>query len=407
MLTSQSHDMEKRKWQDLQADLETKVADALSLNDNLQFELDRVRVGQASMERDLRSQLEDAKRRGTGDSQWKIKYDTLDREHQSLQRELREQQRVTEEVRHEAAGFLKEMKSLSDRHGSNWEREEKLSKDVHRLEKEVQEWKSRYARTKTQLRSMRASSIGLSIQQPDASRHVKDGVFTQPDGVVKDVHVTKFQIAIDELLRVARSGEPSAVLDHMKSVVVAVRHITQDIDAAPAKQDVAQQRTKLKSKVSANANNLITAAKNYVQASGLSPVSLLDAAASHLTSAVVELVKTVKIRPTPAGELEDDDDGSLPTSSSPGYFSVTKDRGSLGDSVYSSMSSPPTMRPRSYTKDSDFSRRPLSRNGATSNGTGMNGGMGASSVPMGFGLRVQDNDVEELKVSLLYSAPLR
>lgn len=357
-----------------------------------------MRSDHSSMERDLRSQLEDAKRRGTGDSQWKSKYDTLDREHQNLRSELREQQRITEEVRQEASGFLKEMKSLSDHHGSNWEREEKLSKDVHRLEKEVQEWKSRYARTKTQLRHMRASSLGLSIPQPDAGRHVKDGVFTQPDGVVKDVHVTKFQISIDEFLRVARSGEPSSVLDHMKAVVIAVRHITQDIDAAPVKQDdLAQQRIKLKSKVSGTANNLITAAKNYVQANGLSPVSLLDAAASHLASAVVELVKTVKIRPTPAGELDDDDDGSLPTSSSPGYFSVTKDRVSGGDSVYSSMSSPPAMRPRSLTKDSAFSHRPLSRNGAMTNGVGTNGGMG-KGIQMGFGLRVQDNEIEELKV---------
>lgn len=414
MLTFQSDNIEKKKWQDLQSDLESKVSDALSLNDNLQFELNRVRADQSSMERDLRSQIEDAKRKGTGDSQWKGKYDQLDRQHQSLQVELREQQRVTEEVRREAAGFLEEMKSLSDRHGSNWDREEKLSQDVHRLEKEVQEWKSRYARTKTQLRSMRASSIGLSIQQPDAGRHVKDGVFTQPDGVVKDVHVTKFQISIDEFLRAARSGEPPAVLDHMKAVVIAVRHITQDIDAAPAKgDDLAVQRSKLKSKVSATANNLITAAKNFVQGNGLSPVSLLDAAASHLTSAVVELVKTVKIRPTPAGELDDDDDdASFNPASSPGYFSVTKDRISGGDSVYSSMSSPPALRPRSYTKDSEFS---VSRNVPTSNGAGMNGGMNGginggmkggmgAPVQMGFGLRVRDNDVEELKVRLLIIA---
>ena len=349
------------------------------------------------MERDLRSQLDEAQRNGLGFSQWESKYNDLGREHQILQSKLREQQRVTEEVRREASGFLKEMKEMSDRSGSAWDREEKLSKEVHRLEQEVKEWKARYAKTKTQLRHMRASSTGLAIPQPNAGRHVKDGGLTQSNGVVKDVHVTKFQISIDELLRVARSGEPALVLDHMKAVVVAVRHITQDMDgASPRDEEETQKRNKLKAKISATANNLITAAKNYVHANGLSPISLLDAAASHLASAVVQLVRTVKIRPTPAGDLEDDDDGSLPMSSSPTYFSLSKDRASGGDSEYSALSSPPTMRPRSLTKESDSSRRPRSRN-EPQGPNGMGNGMG-TGVQMGFGLRVQDNDIEDLRV---------
>ena len=69
-----------------------------------------------------------------------------------------------------------------------------------------------------------------------------------------------------------------------------------------------KQQAKLKSRVSATANNLITATKNHTSSGGLSPVSLLDAAASHLSTAVVELVKHVKVRPTPEDELEGDDE---------------------------------------------------------------------------------------------------
>jgi len=50
--------------------------------------------------------------------------------------------------------------------------------------------------------------------------------------------------------------------------------------------------------MSSTANNLTTAAKNYVTAKGLSPVSLLDAAASHLTATVIEIIKIVLIRTT-------------------------------------------------------------------------------------------------------------
>ena len=50
--------------------------------------------------------------------------------------------------------------------------------------------------------------------------------------------------------------------------------------------------------------------QTWQASNGIAPVSLVDAAASHLTGAVVELIKVVKIRPTPAGELEVADDFS-------------------------------------------------------------------------------------------------
>lgn len=280
--------------------------------------------------------------------------------------------------------------------------------------------------------------MGLTIQQ-DAEKYAKESGFTQADGLVKDVHVTKFQISIDELLRIARAENPERVVDYMKAVVVAVRNITQDIDSSTTMRgETLQQQAKLKTRVSATANNLITASKNFAAAKGLSPLSLLDAAASHLTAAVVELIRTVKIRPTPAGELEDDDDGQLPAVDTTGFFPVQntqienlpppflglRDRNSNISSVYSPLNSPrdsaaTSIRPRSsFTKDNWASRRPASRSGPLANGSngsngsngmmgmnGMNGMNGINSnnktlppAPVGFGIRTQESDVEELKV---------
>jgi hypothetical protein len=245
------------------------------------------------------------------------------------------------------------------------------------------------------LRNMRASSLGLSIQRTDTSRFAKDDGFTRPDGLVKDVHITKFQIAIDELLHIARVGEPSAVLDYMKAVVVAVRSITQDIMTSSTNNkddEASQRRAKLKSNVSATANNVITASKNFATSNGISPVSLLDAAASHLTAAIVELVRTVKIRPTPAGELEDDDDGSLEPVQSPGYFSVDHSirRVSGNGSVYSAVSSPPSNTGRQHGTDR---KQSLSRPGASfSSGAPANGMQQAAG-------QMAHNEIEELKVS--------
>jgi hypothetical protein len=101
-----------------------------------------------------------------------------------------------------------------------------------------------------------------------------------------------------------------------------VRRIIKDIDETPLQDETTvQQQQKMKSKVSATANNLITVTKNFAASAGISPVSLIDAAASHLVAAVVDMLRTVKIRATPTGELEDDDDGSVTPVDSTGFFS--------------------------------------------------------------------------------------
>jgi hypothetical protein len=301
-----SLDSEKKEWTDLRISLENKLADAHNLNDDLQSELARVRASQANSERELRSQLTELQTTVDSGRGMGANNSDLERENEELRAELREQQEITEEVRNEAREFLREMRILSERSSTSYNREAELESMVSKLEEEVDEWRNRYAKVKTQLRSLRANSMGLTIQ--DAAKYVQESGFTQDDGLIKDIHVTKFQISINELLQTARSNDPTKVIDHMKNVIVSVRRISQDIGEAPKSTgELAQKQAKLKAKLSATANNLITASKNFAGAKGLSPVSILDAAASHLTSTVVELVRTVKIRPTPAGELEEED----------------------------------------------------------------------------------------------------
>ncbi|CAK7230569.1 component of the polarisome [Sporothrix bragantina] len=340
-----ANNVEKQGWNDARRDLENQLADSASLAESLQQDMDRMRNDHAAEERQLRNQIDDlrqslaesarnnnASRNGGGSNA------DLLRENEDLRQQLREQQEVTMEVRGEAERFLNEMRMLSQQSGSTWEKHAELEKTIETLEAEVRDWRNRYARTKTQLRNMRGSSMGVPIEE-DAGRYVREKGFTTDNGLVKDVHVTKFQIAVDELLRRARIEEPERAVDSMKAVVVSVRRITKDIDdATPQDDEMAQTLAKLKARVSGTANNLITAAKNYAMAAGLSPVSLLDAAASHLVAAVVELLRTVKIRTTPAGELEEeDDDGTLtPVESNASYFSPRSNGGQTTATTVSS-----------------------------------------------------------------------
>ena len=344
------------------------------------------------MERELQQHIELTSQDRDG-GEWKARFEDLEKHHHTLKSELRAQQEVTEKVRQDASNFLQEMKVLSEQSSSSWEREESLTRDIHRLEDEVKHWKARYERSKTQLRHLRSSSFGLPGHIQNADTFGKQNELTRPDGLVKDIHVTKFQMSIDDLLRTARSSEAFQVLDQMKSVVVAVRHITQDIESSQASKrnsDAAQFPTRAKSKVSATANNLITASKNFANSKGLSPVSLLDAAASHLSAAVIELLRHVKIRPTPEDELAQvdyDDNYVASTMKSPGYFSVAPSQGrvSVNESIYSAISSPP-------------SRKSNPRLAASRN-TLQDGQAAAAGMRHVYGAREGDKELEELRVS--------
>ncbi|KAF1736564.1 Protein SPA2 [Beauveria bassiana] len=301
---------EKQEWAD-------KLAEAESRNSSMKQELERLQDKHDRETRDLQSRLDEMERnsgsmRGGGD---------LEMENEELRNSLNRQQRVTEEVRQEAQEFLREMRTLSEQSHARYEKQVELERNIEALEAEVKEWRNRYARTKTQLRSLRSSSLGLS-EDTEGARLIREKGFSDDNGLVKDVHVTKYQISIDDLLQSARKDNPEKTIDAMKAVVVSVRRVTRDADgAARHDEQAAQQLGKLKARVSATANNLITATKHFASGAGISPVSLVDAAASHLTVAIVELLRVCKIRPTPAGELEDDDDGSVTPVDSTSFFS--------------------------------------------------------------------------------------
>ncbi|KAL9047379.1 MAG: hypothetical protein Q9214_000030 [Letrouitia sp. 1 TL-2023] len=384
--------VEEQKWNDLKQSLENKLKDAKNLNNNLHSELERVRIHQTDTERQLQSELDQITRRGDGDdNEWKSRYEGLNKTHQELQIELRQQQKIAKEVKKEAAMFLNEMKTISERSSRAYNREEELVSQVHLLEDQVKEWKNRYARARTQLRTQRTSS--LPLQQKNLKQVASAEDLIQENGLVKDVHVTKFQLAIDDLLRVARTSERESLLTYVKPVVIAVREISQD--ATDIRNDAEPQVDKLKAKISATANNLITATKNFAVSQGLSPVSLVDAAASHLSVAVVALIRVTKICASPEGSLDIEEDDSVIADSPATYYGMQHDRTtSAGTSIYDTLSSPVQQQTPPFGgqgKMSNHTRNSSSRDHLT------NGEKRPFQPKLGFGIREHDNEVEELK----------
>ena len=474
MLFFQVADSERKEWSELQSNLDSKLSEARSLNESLRAELERAREVNENLEDDLH--LAQSHPRSLGNDEgvnWKVRYDDLERRHQELQLDLQEQQevspcrllrrpsrgrtglerqarrlghgqsgrrtqlpcvalgqaglvvgiafadvglQVTEEVRREASNSLLEMKALSDRCGQSWEKEEALVGRVARLEQEVKDWKHHYARARTQIRNLRASSFGSSIRPTDISAHVKDGRFVSADGRIRDVHVTKFQIAIDELVRALRVEEPSVVLDHMKAVIACTRVLTQGVEEAvpppppppstsgsgsSGREETSTKISQAKSKVSGQANNLITTCKAFASSEGIAPMSLIDAAASNLTTAVVELIQLVKIRPTPPGELLDDVDEDSLMQDTMSRLSVGHGTASR-DSVYSSETVPTGQHPSSSSSSRRMSSHyRLKENEAPAPSSFSHGGHnGERAMSYGYGRSEQEVALDELKVGM-------
>lgn len=85
----------------------------------------------------------------------------------------------------------------------------------------------------------------------------------------------------------------------MQSIVLTCKLITEQVEShensSRSNAMTTEKLLSLKSQFSTSLSALLTAAKNHARSMGISPVSLLDAAAGHLTSVIVDLVKSLGI----------------------------------------------------------------------------------------------------------------
>ncbi|EPQ26795.1 uncharacterized protein PFL1_05773 [Pseudozyma flocculosa PF-1] len=220
-------------------------------------------------------------------------------EFEALQKDFAEQSIVVQELKEEVTSLLDELRQLSERHDDIHAERESDAAVIKDLHAQVASYKRMYETAKTELRTHKATSQ-LYVQPAKA-----DDVMPVSDrGAIADVNLTAFQSSIDELLAAARSKTPSNVLLSMKTVVLATTLVTDDVskyeqvasNLSELSPDELDQLQALKAKCSGTLNNLMTACRNHASSHGMSPVSLLDAAASHVSTTIVDLVKLLKVR---------------------------------------------------------------------------------------------------------------
>lgn len=145
----------------------------------------------------------------------------------------------------------------------------------------------------------------LFLQSPKPN---VDQLPMSPDGGLLDIHVTTFISWTDSLLSTARSNAPSKVLSPTKAIVNAVTAILDDVRMYERQRELRESEAdnlrSMRERTEATLSNLVAAAKTHATSMGLSPVSLLDAASSHLSAAVTDLGRTIYIRK--ANKIEQD-----------------------------------------------------------------------------------------------------
>lgn len=130
----------------------------------------------------------------------------------------------------------------------------------------------------------------------------EDHLPASKNGALADIHVTAFQTAVDGLITAARSTSPTSTLGAMKPVIHAIADISQDVEQfeqrSPAQRGDVDMSSlpELKERLTTTLGALTQAAKEYGMSYGLSPISLLDAAASEVAASVVALFKLLGIR---------------------------------------------------------------------------------------------------------------
>lgn len=258
----------------------------------LQKDLDELRdVRQLEKDRETRRAVED-------EEELQILRDRLEKLEEEKRNWIVESDTgLTDQLKSELEALMLELTDLSRRNDELMAAKESDAKIIRELDNQLKEYKRKYEQAKTDLRTVKATSQ-LFLQAPKFD----DQFPYSSDGGILDIHITAFQSAIDSLLTIGRSNSPTRVLQPMKTVVNTVTAIIDDVRSyerrMPRDQtDVDVEYLQgLRERAEATLSNLAVAAKTHATSSGMSPVSLLDAAASHVSVTVTELGKAAQIR---------------------------------------------------------------------------------------------------------------
>ncbi|KAI9264470.1 hypothetical protein BY458DRAFT_514136 [Sporodiniella umbellata] len=231
-------------------------------------------------------------------------YKALDDQHQKLKQEYQKQQQAVMEVKRETKETLVELKRLAQLNEELVQEKETATTKIQSLELQLKQWQTKYEKSKIELRTVRGDprqSLQPGIKENSFLQPgIKENSFLQPsqNGVISFDHILTYQTCVNELLTAARSSQPTHVIQVMKNMVTVCKTITQQVETNEVhlSGETTYSLYELKTRFSKALSDLLVAAKHHASGMGISPVSLLDSAAGHLTAVMVDLAKLMGMR---------------------------------------------------------------------------------------------------------------
>lgn len=232
---------------------------------------------------------------------------------------------MIEQFRSDMEGLMTELADVGRRNDELMTAKDADLALIRDLDNQLKEYKRKYELAKTELRSVKCkpsytSYLTVLISRTFHSFIATSQLYTQPpkmddqlpmasDGGLVDIHVTAFVSGIDGLLAAGRTNAPTRVLMPMKAIVNSTSAIIEDVRAYELRPtrvnvDIDHLRS-LRERLEATLSNLVVATKTHAVSSGMSPVSLLDAAASHVSATITEISRIICIRKATRAEQED------------------------------------------------------------------------------------------------------
>ncbi|KIJ15449.1 hypothetical protein PAXINDRAFT_168952 [Paxillus involutus ATCC 200175] len=225
---------------------------------------------------------------------------------------------MMEQLRSDMEGLMAELIDLGRRNDELMTAKDADLAVIRDLDNQSKEYKRKYEQAKNELRSVKATSQ-LFSQAPK----MDDQLPVALDGGLVDTHLTAFVSGIDSLLTAGRSNAPTRVLMPMKAVVNSASAVIEDVrayESRPTRIDVDIDHLRsLRERLELTLSNLVAATKTHATSSGMSPVSLLDAAASHVSATITEISRLIFIRKATHAEQEEFSTSPLPSQSASSY----------------------------------------------------------------------------------------
>ncbi|KAG1048132.1 hypothetical protein G6F43_009456 [Rhizopus delemar] len=176
---------------------------------------------------------------------------------------------------------------------------ENTDNEIQKLKNQIKDWQIKHEKIKIELRTMKAFPTGDRYSK---SIDLINENFLQPtrNGIINYDHILTYQASIDDLLSTARSSSPINVIQVMKTIVTICKSITEQVETSESRLSNETKYTlyELKTRFSTALSDLLVAAKHHANGKGLSPVSLLDCSAGHLTAVVIDLAKLLGMKDT-------------------------------------------------------------------------------------------------------------